>query len=99
MQEINDLLDEIRNHLKSVGGSIAVYASEAEGKDAISYSFITNTLDDFMINEIKVWDKKYNIVWETVEPDVEYYWDLGTWGDDFPYMKLKRVDSLTTFKI
>jgi len=99
---VDILLQEVRDYLE--GGSdrqVMVYASACEDvRNPQYYRHLVDEVNDFIKEEVIRWDEKYfNPAWKPVVPDTLYYWDIGTWGDDFPYMHLCKVEDLNTFTV
>jgi hypothetical protein len=96
------MLNEVKDYLE--GGSdrqVMVYASACEDvRNPERYRHLIDEVDDFIKEEVTRWEKDYlNPTWKPVFPNTPYYWDVGTWGDDFPYMALCKVEDLTTFTV
>ena len=96
-ESIDDYLTRVQEHLANNGGKVCIYHKGAySDKD----SLIIESVNDFVINEVKSWLKySETVTTEILEPGVEYYFDIGTWGDDFQYMALCKVEQLTTFTV
>ena len=88
-----DFIDRVYSEVEEKGYIVCIYDGCSQKKE--NHVISASKLDVDMNTILKYESIKIEIL----EPDVKYFWDIGTWGDDFPYMTIRRVIDLDTFSI